>query len=400
MTAGDGGHPFGLECLPYGIFTRAGERARVGVRFGDRVLDMAAVAVRTGFAHADVLAQPCLNPLMERGPSAWREVRRWVTDLLGDDDAGRVRSDLIPLPEVTLQLPFEVADYVDFYASEVHATNVGKIFRPESSGLPPNWKHLPIGYHGRSGTVVVTGTEIARPHGQRQPGPDGRPPYGPSTRLDIECEVGFVVGRASELGRQVPVRAARDVLFGVVLLNDWSARDIQAWEYVPLGPFLGKSFATSISAWVVPFEALQQAELPLPEQDPEPLPYLNGSREELFGLDLHLEVVLNGTVISRPEYREMYWSPAQMLAHMTVNGASLRVGDLFASGTVSGPSPETFGSLLERTWNGTQPVTLDDGTSRGFLDDGDVVMLRGWAPGPGGSRILLGDVSGRVTPSG
>jgi fumarylacetoacetase len=389
----------GLETLPYGVFARAGERPRVGVRFGDRVLDAAAVAAETGFAHADVLAQPSLNPLMERGPRAWREVRRWVTALLGDDDGGRALSTLIPLPDVTLQLPFEVADYVDFYASEAHATNVGTIFRPDSPGLPPNWKHLPIGYHGRAGTVVVTGAEIARPHGQRQPGADGRPPYGPSTRLDIECEVGFVVGQASELGRPVPVRAARDVVFGVVLLNDWSARDIQAWEYVPLGPFLGKSFATSISAWVVPFEALREAEIPMPVQDPKPLPYLDGSREELFGLDLHLEVVLNDTVIARPEYREMYWSPAQMLAHMTANGASLRVGDLFASGTVSGKSPQTFGSLLERTWNGAEPVRLDDGTSRGFLEDGDVVTLRGWAPGRADSRILLGDVTGRVTTS-
>jgi fumarylacetoacetase len=387
---------YGGAGLPYGVFAREGEPARVGVRVGDEVLDLAAAAAAAGHPHADVLAQPSLNPLMQRGPEAWRQVRRLVTALLGTDGRGGVRPDLIPLPDVALELPFQVADYVDFYASEVHAANVGRIFRPDSPGLPPNWKHLPIGYHGRAGTVVVSGTQIARPHGQRQPGPDGRPTYGPSTRLDLECEVGFVVGQHSELGRPVPTSAARDFIFGVVLLNDWSARDIQAWEYVPLGPFLGKSFATSISAWVLPFEDLTEAELPLPAQVPGPLPYLDGGQADLFGLDLHLEVLLNDTVIARPEYRDMYWSPAQMLAHMTGNGASLRTGDLFASGTVSGSRPETFGSLLERTWNGSRPLVLPDGTTRGFLEDGDVVTLRGWAPGRDGARIRLGEVVGRV----
>jgi fumarylacetoacetase len=392
VTADSG---FGLEALPYGVFTRAGDSARVGIRFGDSVLDLAAVAAATGFTHADVLAQASLNPLMGRGPRAWQEVRRWASALLGEVSSV-VDEHLFPLTDVTLQLPFEVADYVDFYASEVHARNVGKIFRPDSPGLPPNWKHLPIGYHGRAGTVVVTGTDVVRPSGQRLPAPGGLPQFGPSQRLDIECEVGFVVGRASELGSPVAVRAARDALFGVVLLNDWSARDIQAWEYVPLGPFLGKSFATSISAWVLPFEALRDAEIALPRQDPEPLPYLAGRPDDLFGLELHLEVLLNETVISRPEYRDMYWSPAQMLAHLTVNGASLRIGDLFASGTVSGEAPDTFGSLLERTWNGAQPVPLADGTARGFLEDGDVVTLRGWASGTSGARISLGEVVGRV----
>jgi fumarylacetoacetase len=389
---------FGLEALPYGVFTRAGQPARVGVRFGNSVLDLAAVAAATRFAHADVLAQPSLNPLMARGPRAWHEVRRWASAQLADDIT-RVGDHLVPLSDVTLQLPFAVADYVDFYASEVHASNVGKIFRPDSPGLPPNWKHLPIGYHGRAGTVVVSGTDVVRPSGQRRPPQDELPQFGPSARLDIECEVGFVVGRATDLGSPVAVNAARDALFGVVLLNDWSARDIQAWEYVPLGPFLGKSFATSISAWVLPFEALRDAEIPLPPQDPEPLPYLAGPPEDLFGLELHLEVLLNDTVVARPEYRDMYWSPAQMLAHLTVNGASLRIGDLFASGTVSGMLPETFGSLLERTWNGSSPVKLSDGTERAFLQDGDVVTLRGWAPGPHGARISLGEVVGRIGPA-
>ncbi len=318
------------------------------------------------------------------------------------DDTHRdlVEQHLLDVASVTMQLPVEVADYVDFYASEVHATNVGKIFRPDSPDLPPNWKHLPIGYHGRAGTVVVSGSDVVRPTGQRRPGADGVPPFGPSTTLDIECEVGFVVAGATGLGTSVSVHEARQHLFGVVLLNDWSARDIQAWEYVPLGPFLGKSFATSISAWVVPLEALAAAEVPLPGQDPAPLPYLQGESErDTFGLDLHLEVRINGSLVSSPEFRDMYWSPAQMLAHLTVNGASLRDGDLFASGTVSGAERTTFGSLLERTWNGTEPVTLDDGSERGFLQDGDVVTMSGWAPGANGARVTLGEVVGRILPA-
>jgi fumarylacetoacetase len=393
MNSGVDCSAYGVETLPYGVFTHRGDHPRVGVRLGDGVVDLAAVSAGERWPQARSLDASSLNSLMSLGPGAWGDLRRRIVDLIRGADSDL---PLIPLSEVTLRLPIDVGDYVDFYASESHAINVGKIFRPDSPALPPNWKHLPIGYHGRSGTVVVSGTDIVRPQGQRQPGTDGRPPFGPSTRLDIECEVGFVVGAATPLGHRMPVARARDHIFGAVLLNDWSARDIQAWEYVPLGPFLGKSFATSISAWVVPYEALREAELPLPAQEPEPLPYLAGSKEDLFGLDLHLEVVLNGSVVATPEYADMYWSPAQMLAHMTVNGASLRVGDLFASGTVSGAEPMSFGSLLERTWNGTEPLHLADGSTRGFLEDGDVVTLRGWAPGPGGSRIALGEVTGRV----
>jgi len=242
--------------------------------------------------------------------------------------------------------------------------------------------------------VVVTGTEVVRPWGQRRPEPGAQPPFGPSIKLDIECEVGFLVGPGSEQGTPVALADAREHIFGVVLLNDWSARDIQSWEYVPLGPFPGKSFGTSISAWVVPFEALEPALVPLPVQDPPVLPYLEG--DDAVGLDLHLEVDLNGTVISCPEYKTMYWSPAQMLAHLTVNGASLRTGDLFASGTVSGAEPSTFGSLLEITWNGERPVTLQDGTTRGFLEDGDTVTLRGRAPGADGGVVTLGEVTGTI----
>jgi fumarylacetoacetase len=388
-------HPFGLATLPYGVFSIGDGVASVGVRIGDSVLDLAEVAEREGHPLAGVLASSSLNAFMAVGSSGWSDVRRWLVELLTDDGHREtVTAHLYDLADVTMHLPVEVADYVDFYASEQHATNVGKIFRPDSPGLPPNWKHLPIGYHGRAGTVVVSGADVVRPSGQRRPEPGSQPPFGPSVKLDIECEVGFVIGTGSERGIPVSMAEAREHIFGVVLLNDWSARDIQAWEYVPLGPFLGKSFATSISAWVVPFEALTAAVVPLPRQDPAVLPYLDSS--EAFGLDLHLEVVLNDTVVSRPEYRTMYWSPAQMIAHLTVNGANLRTGDLFASGTVSGSTRDTFGSLLEITWNGEQPVTLGDGTPRGFLEDGDTVTLRGTAPGRDGARVTLGEVTGTV----
>lgn len=392
--------PFGIETLPYGVFRQATDDPRVGVRIGEQVLDLAAVAAHIGHEHAEVLAQPSLNRLMALGPATCGEIRSWVRSLLVEkSQRAMVSTRLLDASDVVMQLPIEVADYVDFYASESHASNVGQIFRPDSPALPPNWKHLPIGYHGRAGTVVVSGTDVARPRGQRLPAPDDTPVFGPSTKLDIECEVGFVVGQATPLGHSVEVSDARDYIFGVVLLNDWSARDIQAWEYVPLGPFLGKSFATSISAWVVPLEALDAATVPLPEQDPAPLPYLSGGHTSLFALDLRLDIAVNGQVISSPAYRDMYWSPAQMLAHLTVNGASLRVGDLFASGTVSGSERLTFGSLLELSWNGTQPVQLGNGSTRAFLEDGDVVTLTGWAPGANAGRVTLGEVMGRIVAS-
>ncbi|MBA2463750.1 MAG: fumarylacetoacetase, partial [Nocardioidaceae bacterium] len=382
------------------IFSYGGAAPRVGTRVGDDVVDLAAVAWHLGSEHADVLAAPSLNALMALGPQRWREVRRWVRDLFEEES----HRDLVleafrAADQVVMHLPIEVGDYVDFYASETHASNVGKLFRPNAPALPVNWKHLPIGYHGRSGTVVVSGSNVTRPSGQRRPGPDGIPAFGPSIRLDIECEVGFVVGTPSDRGEPVDVSSAREHIFGLVLLNDWSARDIQAWEYVPLGPFLGKSFATSISAWVLPLEALSAAEVALPKQSPPVLPYLGGSSSDIFALDLHLEIVVNGQVVSQPEYRDMYWSPAQMLAHMTVNGASLRVGDLFGSGTVSGAERHTFGSLLELSWNGAQPVALgSSGETRTFLEDGDTVTLRGWAPAANGERITLGEVTGHLLP--
>lgn len=398
-------HPFGVHNLPYGVFSVDGGERRVGVRVGEHVLHLAAAAEHAGMESAVVWRSASLNAFLEQGRDAWTAAREWLTDVLTDDaHRDAVEPHLVPLADVTMHLPVEVADYVDFYASEHHATNVGRIFRPDSEPLTPNWKHLPIGYHGRSGTVVVSGTDVVRPSGQRKAPADAAPSFGPSARLDIEAELGFVVGGSTRLGEPVALSEADDHLFGVVLLNDWSARDLQAWEYVPLGPFLGKSFATSISPWVVTTDALRAARVALPGQDPEPLPYLRGEPTDdgagtAYGLDLHVEVDWNGTVVSRPEFRDMYWSPAQMVAHMTVNGASLRSGDLFGSGTISGPGKGTRGCFLELTWSGQEPLTLDDGSSRTFLEDGDTVTLRATAPGADGKVVGLGEVVGTILPA-
>ncbi|AKU16324.1 fumarylacetoacetase [Luteipulveratus mongoliensis] len=391
-------HPYGIHNLPYGVFSTQDAGPRVGVRIGDQVLDLGACAEAAGMESARVWQTSSLNAFLAEGRSAWESGRAWIVEVLtNESQRDCVEPHLYPLDQVRLHLPIEVADYVDFYASEQHATNVGSIFRPDGDALTPNWKHLPIGYHGRSGTVVVSGTDVVRPVGQRKAPQDAAPVFGPSIRLDIEAELGFVVGGSSPVGSRVSVDQADEHLFGVALFNDWSARDIQAWEYVPLGPFLGKSFASSLGAWVVPTEALRAARVDLPAQNPEPMDYLRG--EGLYGLDIEMEVSINGTVVSRPPYRDMYWSPTQMLAHMTVNGASLRPGDLFASGTVSGDEKAERGSLLELTWSGKEPITLQDGQTRAFLEDGDTVTITGSAPGPNGSRIGLGEVTGTIAPA-
>ncbi len=392
------GSPFPVQNLPYGVFVHEDEAPRVGVALGDQVVDLAPLAAAEGLDGGHVFEAGTLNPFMALGRPAWTAVRSWLTELLTHDGyRDLVESHLVARDEVTLLLPFEVGDYVDFYSSQHHAENVGRIFRPDSEPLTPNWKHLPIGYHGRTGTVVVSGTDIFRPSGQRRPSGEDAPSYGPSTRLDIEAEVGFVVGVPSRRGRPVPVSAFRDHVFGVCLVNDWSARDIQAWEYVPLGPFLGKSFATSVSPWVVPLDALELARVQPPAQEPEVLAYLRD--DDPWGLDLELEVAWNGTVVSRPPFAGMYWTPGQQLAHLTANGASLRTGDLYASGTVSGPERDQRGSFLELSWNGQEPVSLGDGTTRTFLEDGDEVSITAWAPGEAGARIGFGEVSGRVVPA-
>ncbi|TDW69598.1 fumarylacetoacetase [Kribbella pratensis] len=389
------GSPFGPDNLPLGVFRYGDEEPRVGAAIGDQIIDLAPVASAQMLDGAQLFAEPTLNAFLALGRPTWRATRSWLLELVRNaNDRDAVEPHLIPQSAVTMQLPFEVADYVDFYASEQHATNLGRLFRPDSEPLLPNWKHLPVGYHGRAGTIVVSGTDIVRPSGQRKAPDAVAPTFGPSQRLDIEVELGYVVGSPSTLGKPVSVDDFADHVYGVVLVNDWSARDLQAWEYVPLGPFLGKSFATSISPWVVALDAL--GTVPLPAQDPPVLPYLAG--QNLPNYDITFEVRLNGHLVSTPPYRDIYWSPAQMLAHMTVNGATVRTGDLFASGTVSGPAKDQRGSFIELTWAGRDPLIID-GKEHTFLEDDDEITISAWATTPTGTHLGLGEVTGRITPA-
>jgi fumarylacetoacetase len=396
---------FGPENLPYASFTGpSSDTARLGARLGDRVLDLAALAdagVGTGHplspAASAAVHAANLDTLLAAGRSVWDEVRAWLqAAVAAEGDVDAVVRASVPLGEVTLQLPFTVADYVDGYASEHHATNVGHIFRPDQPPLLPNWKNLPVGYHGRAGTIVVSGTPVPRPKGLR-PEPDGVPSFGPSRRLDFEAELAFVLGGSAPQG-EVSVARAADHLFGAVVLNDWSARDIQAYEYVPLGPYLGKSFASSISPWVVPFAALDAAGLPAPARALPLVDYLDDSAEP-WGLDITVETSIDEHVISRSPAKTLYWTAPQFVAHMTVNGAGLRPGDLIGTGTISGPEKEQRGSLLELSWGGTAPIALGGGRTMTFLEDGQTVTMAATAPGPGGATISFGEVTGRIEPS-
>ncbi len=398
------GSGFDIDHLPYGVVVIDGAPTPV-VRIGAHVLDLRRCHDEGLLDGAGWARAADLGGLLAAGPSVWAATRDRLGDLLAADATPRPPADALrPLADLSAPLlPFTVGDYVDFYSSLHHATNVGRIFRPDGEPLLPNWRHLPVGYHGRAGTVVVSGTPVTRPSGQRRPQDDGPVPVGPSTALDIELEVGFVVGGPpTTLGDPVPTSAAAERIFGVVLLNDWSARDIQAWEYVPLGPFLGKSFATSISPWVTPLAALDAARVPPPPQDPPVAAYLQAPGE--WALDLSLEVALSPAdtdaeeVVSRVSFADMYWTMPQQLAHATSNGATIRPGDLFGSGTVSGPERGTEGSLLELTVGGQEPLHVA-GVQRTYLEDGDTVVLRGHCAGRGGGRLVLGEVSGQVLPA-
>jgi fumarylacetoacetase len=406
-----GGSGFGLDNLPLGVASRVGSGAprRAHVAIGDHALDLAVVADLgmldgTGVP-VEACAAPVLNAVLAAGPAAVRALRERIRDLLTDRGAaGRlgVAGAVVERRALAMALPVAVGDYVDGYASIHHATNLGRILRPGTEPLLPNWRHLPVAYHGRAGTIVVSGTDVTRPSGLRLV--DGVPAFGPSGMLDLELEVGFVVGVGNQRGRPIHPDDAAEHLAGVCLVNDWSARDIQAFEYQPLGPFLGKSFATSMSPWLVGLDALAPFRVTPPLQDPPPAPYLSATAP--WGLDLHLSICLQSAamraagqapvVVSTTRFADMYWTAAQQLAHATANGASTRPGDLFASGTVSGPDPGTLGSLIELSWRGERPLTLPDGTTRAFLLDGDRVVLRGWAGGDGRPLVSLGEVEGTV----
>jgi fumarylacetoacetase len=408
---------FPIQNLPYGLF-REGGPAHPGVAIGDFVLDLRALAAAGLFAPSvanapALFAEPSLNALAASGRATWRALRARLSELLAEGnrellEAGIAERALVRRDAVEMLLPLAIGDYVDFYSSLEHATNLGKILRPGSEPLLPNWRHLPVGYHGRSGTVVVSGTPVVRPAGQRKSPDVAAPDFGPSRMLDFELEMGFVTGNGPGLGVPIAIEHASDFIFGAVLVNDWSARDIQAWEYQPLGPFLGKSFATSISPWIVSLEALEPYRVRGPAQEPEPLEYLR--EREPRSLDVALEVNLasDGMVrsgappqrISRGNMRSLYWSMAQQLAHLTSNGATIRAGDLCASGTISGSDPSSYGSMIELTWRGAQPLTLSDGSTRGFLEDGDRVTMRAFCENDARPRIGFGEVSGTVLAGG
>jgi len=401
---------FPIQNLPYGVFRRPGATPRIGVAIGDQILDLAELEGRGFFAELalgsePVFQQPALNRFLSLGRDAWRRVRATLTRLLSAteptlrDDPELRRAALVPQADVTMCLPADIPDYTDFYCSREHATNVGTMFRGPQNALPPNYLWIPIAYHGRAGSVVVSGTDLRRPCGQMRRDDSTPPEFGPSRQVDFELEVGFLCGPGNDLGTPISPEGAAEHIFGLVLVNDWSARDIQRWEYVPLGPFTAKNFGTSISPWVVPLDALEPFRCAGPTQDPPPLPYLHTDGPQAF--DIHLEVSLQTAdmsiphVVCRSKCRHLYWNMSQQLAHHTVTGCNVRPGDLVASGTISGPTPDSYGSLLELAWRGERPLTLPDGTTRSFLADGDRVTMTGWCQGDG-YRVGFGTVTGRI----
>lgn len=393
---------FPLANLPYGVIDPGGG-PRIAVAIGDHAIDLRAAAGAGLLPHGEALSAASLNPFLALGRTAWLETRLALTQLLTTDRLDRLPGGAVQaragLPMVR---PFDPGDFVDFYSSIHHAANLGSLFRPGTEPLNPNWRHLPVAYHGRSSSIVVSGTPVRRPRGQIRPG-EAPPHTAPTAALDFELEVGFITGPGNSLGDSIAADSAADHIFGLVLVNDWSARDIQRWEYVPLGPFLGKSFATSVSPWVVTLEALSPYLMPGVRQDPQPVDYLRTRGN--WALDLELEVALQpqgggaGQVVTRTNFAGNYWTMAQQLAHVTINGTNVRPGDLYASGTISGPTRGTEGSLIELTRNGAEPLRLGDGTERTFLRDGDTVTLRGWCERPGLPRLGFGECTGTVLPA-
>jgi len=406
---------FPIQNLPYGVGRpRSGGDARVLTAIGDHVLDLAAVQ-EAGLLRdcaglpEGTFAQSSLNPFMALGRPVWSAVRSRITQLLSEDepalrgDEPLVKQALVPAAEFEMMLPAEIGDYTDFYSSREHATNVGTMFRGADNALMPNWLHLPVGYHGRASSIVLSGTDLRRPRGQTKADDTDAPSFGPSRLVDFELEMGFLVGPGTELGATIPVERAEEHIFGMVLVNDWSARDIQKWEYVPLGPFLAKNFGTSVSPWVITLDALEPFRRTGPAQDPEPLDYLRSPEPGAFDIQLEVSMQPEGeaeaTKICTSNFKHLYWSMAQQLAHHTITGCDVRTGDLMASGTISGPTEDSYGSLLELTWRGTKPLTTKGGAERKFIQDGDRVTMTGWCQGDD-FRVGFGEVTGKILPAG
>ncbi|MBK7083999.1 MAG: fumarylacetoacetase [Flavobacteriales bacterium] len=403
---------FPIQNLPFGMGLWNGEEPAPMTRIGDRCVDLGVLAEAglldgLGMVASD-FQRPVLNGILAHGKPALRALRQRLSDLLreGGDPALRNNNDLreealLPADMVLMGMPIAIGDYTDFYSSREHATNVGTMFRDPANALLPNWLHLPVGYHGRTSSIIISGEEIHRPMGQTRPDPNAPPVFGPTKQLDLELEVAFVTFAGKPLGQRISTAEAEDHIAGLLLFNDWSARDIQSWEYVPLGPFLSKNFASSVSPWLVTLDALAPFRVPGPVQDPQPLPYLLFEGDRNIDLRLEVAIVPEGggeTVVCRSNHRHLYWNIAQQLAHHTVNGCNIRCGDLMASGTISGPDPTSFGSMLELTWRGTKPILLNDGSTRKFIEDGDTVVLRGHCEASG-VRIGFGALETKVLPA-
>ncbi|MGJ5619948.1 fumarylacetoacetase [Sulfitobacter sp. MF3-043] len=396
---------FPLNNLPYGVFSTNSLEPRCGVAIGDMILDMAAMEEEDLILlHFEpVFDVPYWNDVMDLGPEIWAKLRHHLTELLSSDspEQAKVAPHLVPMEEARLHMPMMVSEYTDFYAGRHHATNVGTMFRGAENALPPNWLHIPIGYNGRASTVVVSGSDITRPNGQTKAPDAENPSFGPCKRLDIELEMGAIVGTSTDMGQPITVAQADEMIFGYVLLNDWSARDIQAWEYQPLGPFQAKAFATSISPWIVTRAALEPFRTSTPEREKDLLPYLREPGPMLYDIDLSVIIEPDGgaqEVIARTNYNQMYYSAAQQLTHHASSGCAMNAGDLLGSGTISGPEKSQRGSLLELSWGGKEPITLSDGSTRSFIEDGDTMILTGHASGEG-YRIGFGACAGKILPA-
>ncbi len=402
---------FTIYNLPFGVFKNKRLSPRAGIAIGDKIVDLAVLHDEGFFADLsqlphDIFLRESLNDFISLGKSVTRRVREIVQELLKEDNESlrehQIRGKaMVNRKEAQMLMPVKVGDYTDFYSSMEHATNVGTMFRDPDNALLPNWKHIPVGYHGRASSIVPSGIPIHRPKGQFKDPDQDLPQFGPSRRLDFELELAFITGRQTKMGDSISTEEAEDFIFGFVLFNDWSARDIQAWEYVPLGPFLGKNFASSISPWIVTLEALDIFRLAGPKQDPEVLPYLKCEKDHAFDINLEVLIQPDGkkeTKVCASNFKYMYWNVAQQLAHHTVNGCNINVGDMYASGTISGPTEDSYGSMLELAWKGTKPVKLDDGSERKFIEDGDTVVMKGYCKRDH-IRVGFGEVATQILPA-